>query len=297
MFLFSTLTKRPSYRLSSAQGSPTEKSWKLDQEKHSALSGTRSSLCGCSRHRGFWPPKHPLMHKSWGRGGRFGGKYSRNGITEMPKGEEQACDCSLRTDNDLPWVPYFHMTRALQMACGHKVSILSAVTDAEKETSLCFQPYDATIRAARTLPSVLSPSQEPALVPFARLPLKAKEPEPPLCRLLLCLHQGSHGDLALSSLKPCKCHVKSLPVHPPWLHPTLANLNCCLQAWAEISVTFRPCSRQEKSFPSYSFRLISLLSPPAFMEPQTSIIIFDIFFLYILFLYNYHIANYSIFNI
>lgn len=66
------------------------------------------------------------------------------------------------------------MTRALQMACGHKVSILSAVIDAERETSLCFQPYDATIRAAWALHSVLSPSQEPALVPFACLPLKVR---------------------------------------------------------------------------------------------------------------------------
>lgn len=66
------------------------------------------------------------------------------------------------------------MTRALQMACGHKVSILSAVIDAERETSLCFQPYDATIRAARALHSVLSPSQEPALVAFACSPLKAR---------------------------------------------------------------------------------------------------------------------------
>lgn len=66
------------------------------------------------------------------------------------------------------------MTRALQMACGHKVSILSAVIDAERETSLCFQPYDATIRAAWALHSVLSPSQEPALVPFACSPLKVR---------------------------------------------------------------------------------------------------------------------------
>lgn len=161
MFSFSTLTKRPSYRLSSA------KSWKWPREAQ--RSGTRSSLCGCSRRRGFWPPKHPLMHKSWGWGGRFGGKYSRNGITEMPKGEEQACDCSLRTDNDLPWVPYFHMTRALQMACGHKVSISSAVIDAERETSLCFQLYDATIRAARALHSVLFPSQEPGPGPLCPL--------------------------------------------------------------------------------------------------------------------------------
>lgn len=100
------------------------------------------------------------------------------------------------------------MTRALQMACGHKVSILSAAIDAERETSLCFQPYDATIRAARALLlysatvqySVLSPSQEPALVPFACSPLKARN----LSQLLLCLHEGSQGGLALSSLKLCK---------------------------------------------------------------------------------------------
>lgn len=43
MFLFSTLTKLPSYRLSSAQGSPTVNGCKLDKEKHSALAlGVRS---------------------------------------------------------------------------------------------------------------------------------------------------------------------------------------------------------------------------------------------------------------
>lgn len=62
--------------------------------------------------------------------------------------------------------------------------------------------------------------------------------------------------------------VKSLPVNPPWLHTGLTNLNCCIQAWAEISVTFWRWSRQEKSFPSYSFRLISLLSLLHWWNPK-----------------------------
>lgn len=96
---------------------------------------------------------------------------------------------------------------------------------------------------------------------------ESQELEPPLSTSPLSPRRKSGRPRTVFS-QAVQTSVKSLPVNPPWLHTPLTNLNCCLQAWAEISVTFWRWSRQEKSFPSYSFRLISLLSLPHWWNPK-----------------------------
>lgn len=73
--------------LSLAQGPHTVSSWKLDTEEHTTLALGVQSWVNVLHSGGFRLPKHPLMQKSWGWEETSREKYSRNGITEMPKGE------------------------------------------------------------------------------------------------------------------------------------------------------------------------------------------------------------------
>lgn len=91
--------------------------------------------------------------------------------------------------------------------------------------------------------------------------------------------------------------VKSLPVNPPLTAPHAYKFKLLSPSMSRNKCNFLAVLQAGEilSFLLLQTHLSAL--PPAFMKPQTSKIIFDICFLYILFLYNYNIVNYSMLNI